>query len=194
MIKNDTEWLDSYLTEFNGKINPNNSLTFIEFKEELLKVKSNNSKVILFGNGASNTIADHASIDFTNLIGLKCISLNSSGLLTAFSNDFGYDRVLERYLYFNLDKNDLLVLISSSGESPNVINGATFANEKGNKIVTFTGFKESNTLKSKGDINFWVNSTNYNIVESIHNLWIVTLAEIIAKDNKNIGKHGISHE
>jgi D-sedoheptulose 7-phosphate isomerase len=78
-----------------------------------------------------------------------------------------------------MQKNDTLVLISVSGESPNIIEAAKYAKSKNIKLVTFTGKNENNSLKNLGDINFWVNSNAYNIVEGIHMIWLTTVVDMI---------------
>ncbi|MCP5047849.1 MAG: phosphoheptose isomerase, partial [bacterium] len=71
------------------------------------------------------------------------------------------------------------VLISSSGNSENVVNAATYARSVGNTIITFTGFNEDNPLKSLGDINFWLDSKAYNIIECTHMIWLTTVIDLI---------------
>jgi len=79
-------------------------------------------------------------------------------------------------------KNDLLILISSSGKSKNMINAVKQAKKKNfYKIVTFTGFNKNNTLKKKGDINFWVDSKNYNSIESAHHLYLLMIVDMVKK-------------
>lgn len=138
-------------------------------------------KLVFFGNGASNTISSHAVIDFINLTGINCISLNDIGLVTGWSNDFGYETIVERYVDKQMTLDDVLFLISSSGESKNVIIGAEAARKEGIFVVTLTGFKKDNSLSKIGNINLWVDSMDYNIVESIHNFWIVSIAEYYKK-------------
>jgi D-sedoheptulose 7-phosphate isomerase len=77
------------------------------------------------------------------------------------------------------DSNDAVVLTSVSGESPNAVNAAKIARDMGLKVITFTGRNESNALKSAGDLNFWVDSHAYNIVECIHMIWITTVIDVI---------------
>ena len=74
---------------------------------------------------------------------------------------------------------DAIVLTSVSGESPSIVNAAITAKSLGLKVVTFTGRDSDNTLKSHGDINFWVDSHAYNIVECIHMIWVTTVIDAI---------------
>jgi D-sedoheptulose 7-phosphate isomerase len=78
-----------------------------------------------------------------------------------------------------LEIGDVVILISSSGESKNMINAARFTKKNKNLLITFTGFNKNNQLKNIGDVNFWVNSKIYNIVESIHQSWLLMLVDYI---------------
>ena len=164
----------------------------IEFRDLVLKTRESGNKMMFAGNGASTTIASHGALDFMGQLNLPCISFNDPNCITAFSNDFGYEGVFARYTHFFAEEGDVLVLVSSSGKSPNVLEAAKVAKEKGCKIVTFSGFGEDNDLRQLGDINFWVDSKSYNIVESIHNSWLVSVVDlIISKEQDKVGVHGV---
>ena len=77
------------------------------------------------------------------------------------------------------DNGDVAVLISSSGNSMNMVNAAKRSKEFGLKVVTFTGFESTNNLKKEGDLNFWVNSKAYNIVEMVHHIWLLSIVDSI---------------
>jgi D-sedoheptulose 7-phosphate isomerase len=150
-----------------------------KFKDLLEHTSRNSGKAIFSGNGASAAIASHAALDFTKQAKIKSVTYHDSALITAYSNDYGYDKWLEKVLESNLNQYDILVLISVSGESPNIIEAAKYAKSKDIKIITFTGKNIDNTLKSIGDINFWVDSNAYNIVEGIHMIWVTTVVDMI---------------
>ena len=76
-------------------------------------------------------------------------------------------------------ESDAVVLTSVSGESPSIVNAAITSKSLGLKVITFTGRKQNNSLKSHGDINFWVDSHAYNIVECIHMIWVTTVIDAI---------------
>ena len=80
---------------------------------------------------------------------------------------------------FYAESHDVLILISSSGNSPNVINAAKLANEKGINLITFTGFSKDNPLKKRGNINFWIDSKAYNVIEGIHQIWLLSICDLI---------------
>ncbi len=147
---------------------------------KLLKKYSNRKKIHVFGNGGSASIASHFSMDLTNNSMIKCYNYNDPSLITCFSNDFKYENWISKALEKYGEKNDLLILISSSGMSKNMINAAHKAKKlKFYKIITLTGFKKNNKLSKLGDYNFWVNSNEYNIVENIHQIWLLMLVDMM---------------
>ena len=88
------------------------------------------------------------SVDFTKAAGIRAINFNESSLLTCFGNDYGYENWVKHALKFYADENDTVILISSSGKSKNIINGAKIAKLLKCKVITFSGFKKDNPLSS----------------------------------------------
>ena len=114
---------------------------------------------------------------------LVSANYNEADLITCFSNDYGYEKWVEKTIDFYSEKNDALILISSSGESQNMINACKFAKKKNfSKIITFTGHQKNNSLSKIGDINFWIDSKNYNKVENVHQLWLLTIVDLIVEE------------
>jgi D-sedoheptulose 7-phosphate isomerase len=146
-----------------------------KFEEYIVQTSNRLGKIIFVGNGGSAAIASHVSVDFTKAAKIRAINFNEANLLTCFSNDYGYENWVSEALLAYADPKDLLVLISSSGTSKNIVNGAVTAKKMGLDLVTFTGFNPNNETRQFGDINFWVDSTNYNIVEMTHQLWILSV-------------------
>lgn len=136
-------------------------------------------KIIIVGNGGSAAIASHVSIDFTKAAGMRATCFNESSLLTCFANDYGYENWVAKALEFYADKNDMVFLISSSGQSKNITNGAKQAKKMGLPTVTLSGFSSENELKTLGDVNLWVDSTQYNVVEIIHQTWILSIIDYL---------------
>lgn len=152
---------------------------------EMIKLTSQNGgKTIIVGNGASASIASHISVDLTKNAKVRAINFNEADLITCFANDFGYERWVEKGIEFYVDKNDVVILISSSGKSPNIVNGALKAKELCLRVITFSGFSENNPLKQIGDINFWINSNAYNIIEMTHNIWLLAIVDKIIGDRQ----------
>ncbi len=139
-------------------------------------------KVILAGNGASAAIASHVAVDLTKAAGVRAVNFNEADLITCFANDYGYEHWVEKALDFYADDKDVVILISSSGESKNIVNAAARVKAKGLKLITLSGFRQDNKLKESGDINFWVNSTEYNVVETVHQAWLLAIVDQIAAE------------
>jgi len=177
----DKEFLNSYFINLKKLINNENYINdLIKVKDILKSTHSAGKKIMIFGNGGSAAIASHFSVDLTKNAGVRCTNYNESDLLTCFSNDFGYERWVEKAINFYGDERDTLILISAGGNSPNMINGAKMARlKKINKIITFTGNDKDNKLSKLGDINFWVNSKAYNHIENVHQILLLSLVDLI---------------
>lgn len=125
-------------------------------------------KIMVIGNGGSAAIASHLQNDLCKAVGAKTMVFNEPPLLTALSNDHGYESVFERPVRLWADIDDLLIAISSSGESTNIIRAVHAAKDKGCNIIGFSGFKSSNTLRRLGNVNFYIASESYGEVEVSH--------------------------
>ena len=178
----DRDFVTKYLKDFSLLVNPNDEIVekIIQIKKVILDIKTHNSKVMIFGNGGSAAIASHVSVDLTKNAGIKSMNFNEADLITCFSNDYGYERWVEKAIDFYGDKGDSLILISAGGNSPNMTNGAQQAKKTGiSNIITFTGNDKNNNLQKLGDINFWVNSKAYNHIENIHQILLLSLVDLI---------------
>ena len=133
-------------------------------------------------------MASHLSADFWKNADLKAVAFNDIALLTAVSNDYGYQHVFEKPVEVFADKGDVLVAISSSGKSENILNAVKAARSKHCDIITLSGFKEENPLRKLGDINFYVQSGSYGPVEIIHHSICHCILDTIIqhKDNTKI--------
>lgn len=141
----------------------------IEAACDLIKRQSKmGGKVFLIGNGGSAAIANHMAIDFWKNARVDAMSFSDSSLLTCISNDFGYENVFAKPIEFFARKNDVLVAISSSGRSKNIINGVRTMMSKGSRVITLSGFDKNNPLCAQGNYNFYVSSHKYGLVEVIH--------------------------
>ena len=126
-------------------------------------------------------MASHLSVDLTKACKIRAVNFNEADLLTCFSNDYGYENWVKEAINSYADKNDLVICISSSVTSKNIINGAIKAQKMGCRVITFSGFKKTNPLKKIGKINFWIDSKNYNIIEMTHHIWLLSAVDKIAK-------------
>ncbi len=151
----------------------------------ILDQDSKGKKVIFIGNGGSAAIASHMAIDFWKNGKIKAIAFTDASHLTCLSNDYGYEYVYEKSIEVFADPGDVLIAISSSGKSKNILNGAKLASEKGCSVITLSGFSEDNPLSGMGDINFYVPSNAYSHVEIIHHTICHYILEMIMKRGKN---------
>jgi D-sedoheptulose 7-phosphate isomerase len=154
----------------------------LEIAKTLKKLKKNKNKLLIFGNGGSASISSHASIDFSNNHSLKTMNFSDTSLITCFSNDYGYEKWMSKAINIYGQEKDVLLVVSSSGESKNIINACKEAKKKKfDKIITFTGFKKNNSTNKIGDINIWVNSQSYNFVENTHQILILSIVDFLKK-------------
>ena len=150
---NDLEFLSDYYKKCaDFLLSTDVTENIIAAKKMILATKSNGNKLIFAGNGASASIANHASLDFTKQGKIKSVNFNESALITAFSNDYGYEHW---------------------------VNAARYANKNGINVITFSGFSPDNPMKMSGDINFWLDSKAYNIIEGIHQIWLMSVCDLI---------------
>lgn len=136
-------------------------------------------KLIFIGNGASAAIASHQATDFWKNGRMPAMAFNDASLLTCVSNDFGYRHVFEKPIEMFGASGDILVAISSSGKSENILRAVWAAKKKKVRVVTLSGFKKNNPLKRAGEINFYVPSSSYGHVEIMHHsichCWLDTI-------------------
>ncbi len=176
------EFIASYLNDFSDLVKPDENIVdqLVEVAHLLITVSNMGKKTLVFGNGGSAAIASHFSVDLTKNAGIRCMNFNEADLITCFSNDYGFERWVEKAVDFYGDKGDLLIVISSSGSSNNMLNGVAAARNRNFKaVVTFSGFMEDNPLRKLGDINLWLDSRAYNFVENIHQVWLLAIVDLI---------------
>ena len=177
--------ISDYLKKFSELIFEFRNDDFLKIINLLKNTKKNNKKVIIVGNGGSAAMASHVSVDLTKMCNIRSVNFNEADLLTCFSNDYGYEKWVQKALSFYADQGDLLICISSSGQSKNIINGAKFAKKIGCKVITLTGFDKKNKVRKIGDINLWLDSKNYNLIEMTHHIWLLSIVDFIAKAKFN---------
>lgn len=172
--------ITEYLGTFSGLINAEG------VHERLLCVgklfeeqRAAGGRLLMFGNGAASSIAGHAALDFTKQGKLRSLCFHDPALLTAFSNDFGYDKAFGEIISHYYEPSDVVIFISVSGESPNIIQGVKKAKELGLRTIGFSGKDKGNSLSQNVDHSFWVNSQAYNIVENVHSIWLLALCDFI---------------
>ena len=172
------------VTDLEGnKLNLSDAL--IKSAEMIMKANSLGKKMIFIGNGGSAAIASHKALDYWFTGKIRGIAFSDHVNLTCVSNDFGYQNVFVKQIEMFADKGDILFAISSSGNSENIILAVEQARNRGCRILTFSGFKETNKLRGLGDLNFYTPVSHFNKVESIHLLLCDCILEIILEYEKS---------
>ena len=126
------------------------------------------NKLIFIGNGGSAAIASHMATDYSKNGNVRALALNDGAMLTCLGNDLGYDRVFAKQVELHARPDDLVVAISSSGRSANILNAVKSARVAKCAVVTLSGFSPENPLRSLGDVNFYLASDRYGFVEIGH--------------------------
>lgn len=176
----DQQWLKNYFDLYrDALLGTDVRKQLVELKNLFQKTHALGKKIIFIGNGGSAAMASHCAVDFTKNAGIRCINFNEADLITCFANDFGYERCYAKALEFYSDPGDVIVLISSSGKSANVLRAAEYANAKGLFLVTLTGFGLDNPLALRGKLNLCVNSRAYNVIENTHQIWLLAVCDLI---------------
>ena len=158
----------------------------ISIDEEKIKKLStalaSREKVIVIGNGGSNAIASHISVDYTKLLRKKCLTFSDASMLTCFMNDEGVENAYKEYLSNFADEETLTILISSSGNSPNIYQAALYCKNNNIPFIILTGFSETNKVHSNfaddALLDIWVDSKSYAIVECLHMIYLHAVVDV----------------
>lgn len=135
---------------------------------KLQTVKSQRNNVYVIGNGGSAGIASHHVVDLTNVVKAPAICVGEPGLMSCMGNDYGYEFTFSRPLEALTRSGDLLVAISSSGKSKNILNACEVVKKNGGTVVALSGFQADNPLRKAGDISIWTGKDDYGLVETAH--------------------------
>lgn len=177
-------FLDGYFQGLNRSLvsflsDPSNRRKLFDAGTLLMKTRDRSKKAIIIGNGGSSAIAEHLAVDLTKGADLRAISISGSPLLTAISNDYGYEKVFAKGVERYGDAEDVLVAISSGGRSKNILFACDEAKKKKMSIITLSGFDSDNPLKRMGDVNIWVDSRAYGYLEIIHGTLLHFISDMI---------------
>lgn len=134
----------------------------------LARVRDNDGSIYVIGNGGSAAVASHALIDLINVAKLRAYTLHEPSVLTCIVNDYGYENAYSRLLTHMARAGDVLIAISSGGCSMNIRNAATQVVDNGGSVITLSGFSHDNPLRALGDVNIWLNASDYGLVEVGH--------------------------
>ena len=144
----------------------------------LFMTKKREGRTVCFiGNGGSAAIATHMTMDFFKNGGIKVASPFDLSTMTCLGNDYDYEHIFSKQVERMMSAGDLLVAISSSGKSPNIVNAIEAAHGNGAYVLSFTGFSPDNPARSMANYSAYIPSGEYGIVESCHNLMLQELVD-----------------
>jgi len=149
----------------------------LDLVASLVDLRHRGGRLYLVGNGGSAAVAGHAANDFLNVAKLRASTLHEPSLLSCMSNDYGWEAAFARILSTLAAPGDMLIAISSSGQSANIRNAAAEMRKCGARVVTLSGFRQNNPLRSIGQVNFWLNSSDYGMVEIGHQFVLHNVAD-----------------
>lgn len=152
--------------------------------DESVTLISSCRRIFFIGNGGSNSICSHLMEDFAKVLKYESFSFTDAALITCFANDYGYENAMTEWLKVYYKPEDVLVAISSSGNSPNINNAVDYALKVNQNVVTLSGFKPDNKLRQKGRVNFYLDSDMYGIVECFHQTILHAILDTIHEKNK----------
>jgi D-sedoheptulose 7-phosphate isomerase len=140
--------------------------------KKLYDMKKASGVMHFIGNGASASIASHFGLDYFKAGGVRTNTFNDLSALTAYGNDISFDEVFAFPISQILKEEDMLVAVSSSGNSPNIVRGLQAANEQGSFLLTLSGMKEDNKIKKMGHINMYFPDMDYGPTECAHTIML----------------------
>ena len=130
--------------------------------------------IIIIGNGGSNSVASHIAQDYTKVLDKRAISFSDPSRLTCYINDYGRDEAYKEFIKDFAIPGTLVILISSSGNSMNIVNAATHCKEARIPMILLSGFDKDNKLNTfnGGLMKYWVDSHDYGVVEIAHTAFL----------------------
>ena len=133
------------------------------------------SRIIILGNGGSNSVASHISQDYMKFHKKKVSILSDPSMITMLTNDFGYEFAYQKFLEYYVEDDTLVIIISSGGESPNMLKCVDWCEDKKVPYGVLTGFKSDNTIRGEASNALWnyhIASESYGVVECVHQIFL----------------------
>ena len=171
--------ITNYLNNYTQLLQNGLNKKIISISDLIKEKKESNNRVFIAGNGASASIASHIANDLTKATRTKAHTFHDPALITCFGNDFGYANWISEAIDHLVDQNDLLILISSSGRSDNIVNAAKLASKCNIDVISLTGPNPSKELEKKSKILIKVDSIIYNIIECTHMIILTAAIDLI---------------
>ena len=132
-------------------------------------------RIIILGNGGSSSVASHISQDYMKFHKKKVSILSDPSMITMLTNDFGYEFAYQKFLEYYVEDDSLVVIISSGGESPNMLKCVDWCEDKKVPYGVLTGFKSDNTIRGEASNALWnyhIASESYGVVECVHQIFL----------------------
>lgn len=158
---------EHYIHQYNNFFNQSLH-SFVEQFLSFMETTQEDTRYFFVGNGASAAVASHLANDFSKALGIKASTFHDPALLTCFANDYGYEHWAAEAVKLYGNPEDVLILISSSGRSKNIVNAAKTARSKGIKVIALTGPHPDPILIAESDIILQIDSQIYNVIECCH--------------------------
>ena len=175
----DKQFFNDYWDEYKKLIiDERDDSQIISFRDAINDTRKTDGVLYFFGNGASASLCSHAATDFTKQAKIKAKAFNDHNLITALSNDYGYENWVAKAIEYYVKPIDRVIFISVSGNSQNLINGLNYAKSKNIPNSSLTGSDYNNYLRKNSENAIWVNSKSYNIVESMHTILITLTIDL----------------
>lgn len=136
---------------------------------------NSHKRIIILGNGGSNSVASHISQDYMKFHRKKVSILSDPSMITMLTNDFGYENAYQKFLEYYAEDNTLVIIMSSGGESKNMLNAQEWCEQNGVDYGVLSGFAPGNTLRKNATNalwNYYINSTDYGVVECVHQIFL----------------------
>lgn len=172
------------ITQKNRPLSENAGFSLLA--SETLNARHLKKKIIFIGNGASASMASHISADLGKNGQIRTQVFTDLSLVTACANDINSASIFSTPLAVHADPGDILLAISSSGNSPNILNACFTARQQGMTIFTFSAMRKDNSLRKLGDLNFYVPTRTYGMAETAHasllHYWVDTVLDEIEQE------------
>lgn len=143
--------------------------------EKFFQAFYSHNRIIILGNGGSNSVASHISQDYMKFHKKKVSILSDPSMLTMLTNDFGYENAYQKFLEYYVEKDTLVIIMSSGGESKNMLNAQNWCEKNKVHYGVLSGFKSNNSLRTNATTalwNYYINSTDYGVVECVHQIFL----------------------
>ena len=158
---------------------------FARLTELTFRVHSEGATIYYLGNGASASMASHFAADMAKTGGVRTMVFTDLSLLTAVANDVSYEDVYAEPLKWYMKSKDMVVAISSSGNSPNIVRAVAQAKRLGGIVITISAMKEDNAIRKLGDLNFYAPAKTYGLAETAHAAILHFWMDLFEANKKN---------